>query len=369
MGVQGRAGDWLVSFFFFLFFFFSSLSTYNERPSESSLTPSIFTLSFRKKHRGDNEEDDDEDPLDHLDEDDHKVTERENPFSSSPSSSSHGTRIPKQKATAGWLAALPVFEPHWQVLMAKGKATGWIEWGEDGKRYEFEGVPAYAEKNWGGSFPSKWWWVQCDALEVVKKGGEGEGSGGGSTGGEDNPENDETAAVTAVGAIRSLPGASLLPWLAKEDVGMIGLHYGGRFHEFVPWKGGVAWEVAPWGEWSCRASTSTHEVELEATCGGRGTPLRAPTESRGLAVLCRDSFAGELTIRLFEKPKRKGEERKLVVELKSKRAAVETGGGPWGETWAASAAMKQPFRSLVKAPIDPERLAGFLPERWRPRGL
>ena len=251
--------------------------------------------------------------------------------------------------------------------MAKGKATGWIEWGGDengknSKRYEFEGAPAYAEKNWGGSFPSKWWWVQCDALEVARK-GEGEG-------GEGNEDLGETAAVTAVGAIRSLPGASLLPWLAKEDVGMIGLHYGGKFHEFVPWKGSVSWEVAPWGKWRCRASTATHEVELEADCGGRGTPLRAPTESRGLAVLCRDSFAGELTIRLYEKTgKKKDGERKLVVELKSKRAAVETGGGPWGETWVASAAMKQPFRSLVKAPVDPERLAGFLPSRWKPRGL
>lgn len=263
--------------------------------------------------------------------------------------------------------------------MAKGKATGWIEWGgdEDGKnppkRYEFEGAPAYAEKNWGGSFPSKWWWVQCDALEVVAKGGR---DGGGN--GDSGPDGDgagETAAVTAVGAIRSLPGASLLPWLAKEDVGMIGLHYGGKFHEFVPWRGAVSWEVAPWGRWRCRAATATHEVELEADCGGRGTPLRAPTESRGLAVLCRDSFAGELTVRLYEKGAAEGnggaggQARRLVVELTSKRAAVETGGGPWGETWVASAAMKQPFRSLVKAPVDPERLAGLLPARWRPRGL
>jgi tocopherol cyclase len=29
-----------------------------------------------------------------------------------------------QKATAGWLAALPVFEPHWQICMAAGLSTG-----------------------------------------------------------------------------------------------------------------------------------------------------------------------------------------------------------------------------------------------------
>lgn len=30
----------------------------------------------------------------------------------------------EQKATAGWLAALPVFEPHWQICMAGGLSTG-----------------------------------------------------------------------------------------------------------------------------------------------------------------------------------------------------------------------------------------------------
>jgi tocopherol cyclase len=48
----------------------------------------------------------------------------------------------RQKATAGWLAALPVFEPHWQVVMAHGLASGWIEWG--GKRYEFTDAAHYA---------------------------------------------------------------------------------------------------------------------------------------------------------------------------------------------------------------------------------
>lgn len=30
----------------------------------------------------------------------------------------------KQKSTAGWLAAFPVFEPHWQICMAGGFSTG-----------------------------------------------------------------------------------------------------------------------------------------------------------------------------------------------------------------------------------------------------
>ena len=45
-------------------------------------------------------------------------------------------------------------------MMALGKATGWFEW--DGVRHEFQDAPCYAEKNWGGGFPKKWFWVQCD---------------------------------------------------------------------------------------------------------------------------------------------------------------------------------------------------------------
>lgn len=35
--------------------------------------------------------------------------------------------------------------------------VGWIEWGD--KRYEFKNAPSYSEKNWGGGFPRKWFWV------------------------------------------------------------------------------------------------------------------------------------------------------------------------------------------------------------------
>lgn len=30
----------------------------------------------------------------------------------------------RQLSTAGWLAAFPVFEPHWQICMAGGLSTG-----------------------------------------------------------------------------------------------------------------------------------------------------------------------------------------------------------------------------------------------------
>lgn len=50
-----------------------------------------------------------------------------------------------------------------QVMMAHGLSTGWVEWG--GQRYEFRDAPSYSEKNWGGTFPSKWFWVCCNTFD------------------------------------------------------------------------------------------------------------------------------------------------------------------------------------------------------------
>ncbi len=67
---------------------------------------------------------------------------------------SWGNQNKLPKATAGLFSFFPIFEPGWQVLMAHGLATGYIDW--NGKIYELKNVPAYAEKNWGGSFPTEW---------------------------------------------------------------------------------------------------------------------------------------------------------------------------------------------------------------------
>ena len=57
-----------------------------------------------------------------------------------------------------------MFEPHCQVLMSHGLATGHITHGD--VRHDFTDVPCYTEKNWGGgSFPSRWFWAQCRALD------------------------------------------------------------------------------------------------------------------------------------------------------------------------------------------------------------
>lgn len=243
----------------------------------------------------------------------------------------------RQQATAGWLAALPVFEPHWQVLMAHGLASGWIEWG--GKRYTFENAAAYAEKNWGGGFPKRWVWVQCNTFE-----------------------GEEEASVTAVGALRGLLG---VPGV-EEEVGLIGIHHRGSFYEFLPNNGEVEWEADPWGRWRISACNREHEALVEATCASPGTPLRAPTADLGLAPFCRDSFGGQVRMRVWPCGRR---DSPPLLDCRSigKSCAVEVGGGPWWSTWNVKADMAEPVRLLLGLPLEP--LADLLPQQLKPPGL
>ncbi|XP_054797273.1 tocopherol cyclase, chloroplastic-like isoform X2 [Prosopis cineraria] len=178
-----------------------------------------------------------------------------------------------QKSTAGWLAAFPVFEPHWQICMAGGLSSGWIEW--DGEMIEFDNAPSYSEKNWGGGFPRKWFWVQCNVFE----GASGE------------------IALTAAGGLRQIPALTE----NFENAALIGVHYGGIFYEFVPWNGVVNWEIAPWGYWFMSADNGRHVVELEATTEDPGTVLRAPTAESGFSQACKDTCFGMLKLQMWER--------------------------------------------------------------------
>lgn len=144
-------------------------------------------------------------------------------------------------------------------------------------RYEFQDAPAYAEKNWGGGFPSKWHWIQCNSFDGWVQGVAARSWRGrvrqGSMLGETRRGARASArvthphfargtrtcthlppcgspythantcthtlcrqpglSVTAVGARRAL----LLGLQGvEEDVGLIGVHLpGGEFVELVPW--------------------------------------------------------------------------------------------------------------------------------------
>ncbi|KAH9604418.1 hypothetical protein KSS87_010164 [Heliosperma pusillum] len=296
----------------------------------------------------------------------------------------------KQKSTAGWLAAFPIFEPHWQICMAGGLSTGWIEWG--GERFEFENAPSYSEKNWGGAFPRKWFWIQCNVFE----GARGE------------------VALTAAGGLRELPGNTI------EDAALVGVHYGGVFYEFVPWNGQVEWDIAKWGSWKMSADNGSYLVELEATTEDPGCTLRAPTKEAGLAPACKDSCFGKLKLQIWErrgfrelrwfewvgcsgctgrwrrltrmmveseknvdkdtsvivlpntarkKYKQMDEiDREIILDVTSEMAAVEIGGGPWFDSWKGTTKTPVILSSALRVPIDVESVFSWVPF-LKPPGL
>lgn len=201
-----------------------------------------------------------------------------------------GDRARPQQSTAGWLSQFQIFEPGWQILMAHGLATGWVEW--NGTRYSFTQAPAYAEKNWGGAFPQKWFWIQCNAFD-----------------------GEADLALTAGGGRRRVLG-----WM--ESVGMVGIHHRGRFYEFVPWNGTVRWQVQPWGHWQMQAENASHIVELVGTCDRPPTPVRVPT-AQGMVFACQDTTQGKLTVKLWEK---QGDRSTLLLQAQSHLAGLEVGG-------------------------------------------
>lgn len=209
-----------------------------------------------------------------------------------------GDQNARQQSTAGWLSQFQIFEPGWQILMAHGRATGWIEWNHN--RYEFIDAPAYGEKNWGGAFPRKWFWLNCNCFEQ-------------------QPD----LALTAGGGRRSVLG-----WM--ESVAMVGIHYQGKFYEFVPWNGNVTWEIHPWGKWRMTARNADYEVELTAVTDLPGTVLRAPTQ-QGLVFCCRDTMQGKIQIQL----RPLGSSTPLLL-ASSDLCGLETGGGPWQGVWQSS---------------------------------
>ncbi|GAV88689.1 Tocopherol_cycl domain-containing protein [Cephalotus follicularis] len=245
----------------------------------------------------------------------------------------------KQKSTAGWLAAFPVFEPHWQVCMAGGLSTGWIEC--DGERFEFQDAPSYSEKNWGGAFPRKWFWVQCNVFEGV--------SG--------------DLALTAAGGLRQLPGLTE----TFENAALIGVHYDGIFYEFVPWNGILNWEVAPWGHWYMVAENETHMAELEAKTSDPGTPLRAPTAEAGFSPACKDTCFGELRLQIWER-RSDGNKGKVILDVTSNMAAVEIGGGPWFNTWEGKTSTPELLKHALRVPVDVDGIFGLVPI-LKPPGL
>lgn len=206
---------------------------------------------------------------------------------------SWGDKKRPPQATAGILSYLPIFDPGWQILTAHGLATGMITYG--GKNYQFENVPFYSEKNWGYSFPEKWFWINCNAF----------------------PENPDLT-LTAVGSTRKV-----LNW--TESVGIIGIHWQNRFYKFDIWNSQLTWTVQPWGYWEMRASNENYTIVLIGISDHPPDRVRVPTE-KGLCFACQDTLKGKLAIKLADS------RGKIIINSSSGLAGLEIG-GIWPSAW------------------------------------
>jgi tocopherol cyclase len=257
---------------------------------------------------------------------------------------------PRQKSTGGWLSFFAIFEPHWQVTLADGCATGSIEW--QNRTIHFTDAPFYAEKNWGAALPSKWYWTQCNSFPGYNQ-----------------------LSVTAGGGIRRLPLGG------KEALGMVCVHFNDKFYQAVPWTGTMTWKVETWGYWEMYGRSEgdrPFEVEIILTADPVTTPglvFRAPTPDEGMVYFCRDTFEAQTTLSLWElvwDSRSKSHVRKpgppLIDRATSGEGGAEVGGGPWWDTWTANSQsqVSKPVMFLLRLPLRAQRLRDSLLRKQQP---
>ena len=268
------------------------------------------------------------------------------------------------------MAALPVFEPHYQVLISKGvvpSGTITVKTREPKPKsctalgesiaptasptstfqttttvYDLTNSTVYLEKNWGGSFPSRWWWIQANTFRE---------SATSTNNGNEQTGHTIDLCVTSTGAMRRVP---LLE--QEEAVALIGLHWDGEFLPFPT----VDWDVR-WGRWKIAGSYGDYGVELIGTCNVEtepGVPVRCPTDS-GMEEIAHETFHGNLRVKLYKRvpsPDAVGGSKQLVLDATTGDACLEIGGKPWETepTWRGESAMTEPIKSIAMN-VDLER--------------
>ena len=93
------------------------------------------------------------------------------------------------------------------------------------------------------------------------------------------------------------------PVSKTEELGMVGVHWEGRFYEFVPWAGEMEWEVDEWGRWKFEATAEKDGVmygcELLATYDGLGgETVRGAEDGRGARGEKRRCYMNNNSLRL-----------------------------------------------------------------------
>jgi tocopherol cyclase len=201
--------------------------------------------------------------------------------------------VPWAKPVMGWLSYLPVCEPYWQILVMHGLAEGSITWQD--QTYHFQDAPAYSEKNWGNSFPERWFWLQCNSWQEV-----------------------EQLSLVATGALRQILGKS-------STVAMIALWWQGKWYRFMPDRSQIFCDIAPWGDWYIIAQQGNYRLELQGYSKRPPTPILVPMEHT-MQYKCNDTGQGYLQVSLWQGSKR-------LCHARSSLGALENGGNMGEQNW------------------------------------
>ena len=149
--------------------------------------------------------------------------------------------------------AVPGLPQYWHPWLLHARVRGEAVLG--GETIDLDGFDAYAEKNWGASFPGRWWWGQA---------GFGDGALAAFAGGRLGGPLAATAVVVRTGreVLRfAAPGA-----IVTADVGG--------------------------GTWRLRGRTARHAVELEGSASPAAHTLPVPVPAERRAVLRSEHHLG-----------------------------------------------------------------------------
>jgi hypothetical protein len=183
--------------------------------------------------------------------------------------------------------AVPGLGQYWHPHVLAASVDGELRLGQ--ALWAFEGARGYAEKNWGGGFPERWWWGQASGI------------GG-----------DEHACVAFAGGDVTLGpfGVSPTALVVRVD--------GELLHLVLPFAR-VAADAGD-GAWRLRARSPRWSVDVEGDAGG-SHPHRLPVplpDERRLVDGPTQHFTGRLRVDL-----RRG--RRLVFTGESELAGLERG--------------------------------------------
>jgi tocopherol cyclase len=185
---------------------------------------------------------------------------------------------------SGLAHLVPGMPQYWHPHLLGGEVRGELRIAEE--RLGLDGATAYAEKNWGPSFPPRWWWGQADAFA-----------------GDD-------ACVAFAGGPMRIAGVALTPTAVVVRIG----------HRILALRppGAHIVAVVAGGRWRVRARSARHRVDLEGEESGAvvlpvPVPRRRACEPRSWQALGgrmsvvvrrgrRTLFRGESVLAGLERP-------------------------------------------------------------------